>query len=387
MSSETNILLVTADNNTVNNVKNTVMHAKSMNLAGICKELSQIRGYLSNKNIQAVIVDIDIDPSRVLFDLGKILHTNPEVYVIVVCSSFHKELVLRAMQAGARNFLEKQNITKDLSEVIHHLSQASKKKKKTDLSGSVISVFSAGGGCGATTVTVNLANELRLLSSQPVLIIDMDNSYGTVSTYMGIKSQYGTSDVINRKGLVDEHLIKSSAFSYMEDFHVLVSTGSIDSNQINTLKYENLSAAIEPCRELYKYTVIDAPRLSSQEIANIAGLSDIVLIVYQLTVKDVHFAHRIVESLKKAGISAKKILPVVNRYKKRGPFIRLEDSRKAIELDTCQVIRSDWKTAMKSVNQGKPLSQTAKSSNLRKDYQKLARIISKYQSSNKVSGQ
>ena len=385
MASETNILLVTTDNNAANNVKNTLMHTKGMALAGVCKEVSQIRGYLSNKNIHAVIVDIDIDPSRVLFDLGQILHSHPEVYVIVICSSFHKELVLRAMQAGARNFLEKQNITKDLSEVVLHLSQTSKRKNNKDFSGFVVSIFSAGGGCGATTIAVNLANELRILSSQPVLIVDMDNCYGTVSTYMGIKSRYGIADVMNRKGLIDEDLIKSSAFGFMEDFHVLVNNGNTDFNKTSTLNYENLSATLEPCRELYKFTVIDAPRMTGQDMVNLAGLSELVLIVYQLTVKDVHFAHAIAELLTKAGIAPKKILPLVNRYKKRGPFIRLEDSKKAIGLDSCQVICSDWKTAMKSVNQGKPLAQTAKKSKLRKDYQMLAERIRYYQSTNNKS--
>ena len=148
-SEETNILLVTTDNNAIGTVKSTLMQNKGMVLAGICRELSQIVGYLSNKDINAVIVDIDIDPTRALYDLGKILHNNPEIYVIIICSSFHKELVLRAMQLGARNFLEKQNISKDLSDVIIHLRQANKRKKTNNEAGYVISVFSAGGGCGA----------------------------------------------------------------------------------------------------------------------------------------------------------------------------------------------------------------------------------------------
>ena len=120
--------------------------------------------------------------------------------------------------------------------------------------------------------------------------------------------------------------------------------------------------------------------MTGQDMVNLAGLSELVLIVYQLTVKDVHFAHAIAELLTKAGIAPKKILPLVNRYKKRGPFIRLEDSKKAIGLDSCQVICSDWKTAMKSVNQGKPLAQK-----LRKDYQMLAERIRYYQSTNNKS--
>lgn len=388
MTSESNILLVTMDDNTANTVKKTLLHSKGMALADICKELPEIRSHLTSKKIQAVIVDIDHDPSRVLYELGELLHSYPETYIVVISNSFHREFVLRAMQAGARNFLEKQNITKELSDVLLHLDKTSKRKMKEAKSGSVISIFSAGGGCGATTVAVNLASELRLLSSQPILIIDMDNCYGTVSTYMGIKSQYGIADVMNRKGLIDKYLIQSSAFSYMEDFHVLVSPASMDSPKASSLKYENLPHVLESCRELYEYTIIDVPRISGQEMANLAGLSDILLIVFQLTVKDVHFARKIVESLTKAGIASQKIITLANRFKKRGPFVRLEDSKKVIGMDSCQVIRSDWRTAMKSVNHGKPLVQVAKGSGLRGDYQKLAATIRGYRASNndKISG-
>lgn len=388
MVSESNILLVTMDDNAANAVKKTLLHSKGMTLAGICKKTSEIRGYLKNKNIQAIVIDIDNKPSHVLYELGNILHSHPEIYVIVICSGYHKELVLRAMQAGARNFLEKQNIAKELSEVLLHLDKTSKRKKKGAVSDSVISIFSAGGGCGATTVTVNLASELRLLSSQPVLMIDLDNCYGTVSTYIGIKSQYGIADCLNRKGLIDKHLIQSSAFSYMEDFHVLVSPASMDSPKVSSLQYENLPRVLESCRELYEYTIIDVPRISGQEMTNLAGLSDILLIVFQLTVKDVHFARTIVESLTKAGVASEKIILLANRFKKRGPFVRLEDSKKVIGIDSCQIIRSDWKIAMKSVNHGKPLAQVAKSSKLRGDYQKLAVTIHGYRSNNndKISG-
>ncbi|MFC1781587.1 CpaE family protein [Planctomycetota bacterium] len=368
------------DNNTANTVKTTLLHSNGMTLAGICKEIAEVRGYLSNKQVQTVVVDIDHDPSRVLYELGELLHSYPGTYIVVISNSFHKEFVLRAMQAGARNFLEKQNITKELSDVLLHLDKTSKRKIEEVKLGSVISIFSAGGGCGATTVTVNLASELRLLSSQPILVIDLDDCYGTVSTYMGIKSQYGIADVINRKGLIDKHLIQSSAFNHMDNFHVLVSPASMDSSKTSSLHYENLPRVIESCRELYEYIVIDAPRMSEQEMVNLAGLSDISIIVFQLTVKDVHFARRIVASLTEGGIASQKIIPLANRFKKRGPCVRLEDSNKVIGIDSCLVIRSDWRIAMKSVNHEKPLVQVAKGSGLRSDYQKLATKIHSYQS-------
>ena len=363
--------MVTGEEAVETAVKSVLTENGKMTVAGVCKDVSELRNYLSGKKVQAAIIDIDPDPTRVLFELRGMLTAYPETYVVVLCSSFTKELVLQAMQAGARHFLEKRTIASELSRELQSLIHDGAKKQAA-LGSQVISIFSAGGGCGATTVAVNLADELRISSSRPVLVIDLDTSYGTVSTYLGIKSQYGIADVLAHKGAIDQHLIQSSAYRYMPDFYVLPSPAGIEAPKVGTLAYEKLSAACDSCREIYAYTVIDAPRLPQPTSIKIAGLSDLVLVVFQLTVKDVHFARSIVSALTKSGISDEKILPLANRVRKRGPLVRLEDSKKAIGLSSCHPIRSDWRNAMKCVNQSGLLAQVAGRSGLRGDFRKLA---------------
>ncbi|MCK4820602.1 AAA family ATPase, partial [bacterium] len=276
-----------------------------------------------------------------------------------------------------RHFLEKKTIASDLTKELQELIHGSA-KKEAGLGSTVISIFSAGGGCGATTVAVNLANELQLLSSKPALVIDLDSCYGTVSTYLGIKSKYGIADVLGRKGLVDRHLIQSSAYSYTENFHVLPSPASIQSPRAKSVNFENLPRVLEACREVYRYTVIDAPRMPEGVAAKLAGLSDVVLVVFQLTVKDVNFARSMVLSLTKSGIAIEKIIALANRVQKRGPLVRLEDGKKAVGVKSCQAIRSDWRKAMKSVNSARPLSQVVQKSGLRSDFRKLAAKVCAY---------
>jgi pilus assembly protein CpaE len=370
-------VLVTEDQAAANTVQSVLAASGQMSLAGICKDVPALKSYLANKKVQAIVVDIDPDPSRVLRELSTVLAAYPEAYVVVVCSKSTKELVLQAMQAGARHFLEKKTLASDLVKELQ-LFIGDVQKKGAALGSLVVSTFSAGGGCGATTVAVNLASELRLASSKPVLVIDLDNCYGTISTYLGIRSPYGIADVLARKGLIDDHLIKSSAFAYMDGFHVLASPAGIESPRATSLQYENLPRALEACRQVYAYTILDAPRMPQALAADLAKLSDVVLIVFQLTVKDVNLARSMVSALTKAGISVEKIVPLANRVKKRGPLVRLEDSRKAVGLKSCQAIRNDWRKAMKSVNQGRPLAEVARSSSLRGDYRKLAARVRAY---------
>ncbi|MHC4682491.1 MAG: AAA family ATPase, partial [Planctomycetota bacterium] len=180
------------------------------------------------------------------------------------------------------------------------------------------------------------------------------------------------ADVLAHKGAVDQHLIQSSAYSYMQDYHVLASPAGIEAPRTNSLRYENLAPACEACRDVYAYTVIDAPRLPGSTSIEVAGLSDLVLVVFQLTVKDVHSARLMVSTLVKSGIAGEKIMPVANRVRKRGPLVRLEDSKKAVGLSSCYPIRSDWRKAMKCVNNSQPLAQVAGRSGLRADFRKLA---------------
>jgi pilus assembly protein CpaE len=371
------ILLVTKESATKDEIKSALDKSDLMNLAGICKEVSELRSYLSNKKVQAVVIDIDPDPTRLLYELAAILTAYPKIYVVVVCSHFTKKLALQAMQAGVRHFLEKNTIESDLTKELQQLIHGGA-KKEAGFDSKVISILSAGGGCSTTTVAVNLASELQLLSSKPVLLIDLDSCYGTVSTYLGIKSQFGIADVLAHKGLIDRHLIQSSAYNYMENFQVLPSPAGIESPRAKSIQFENLPHVLEACRQVYAYTIVDAPRLPEQNINNLATLSDVILIVFQLTVKDVNFARSMVLSLTKSGIASEKIMSLANRVTKRGPLIRFEDGKKAVGLSSCQAIRSDWRKAMKSVNQGKPLAQTARRSGLQKDFRKLAAKISAY---------
>jgi len=369
-----NVLLMTKEDKTVDIVSSALKSSPDVTLAGICRDIPDLRARLSNTlDTQVVVADIDPDPSQVLYDLSGITTTNPETRVVVVSNVFNERLILEAMQAGARHFLRKESIASQLDEVLEQLL-CNDAKKEVKL-GDVISVFSSSGGCGATTVAVNLANELRLISSEPVLVIDLDNCYGTVSAYLGITGRYGIAHVLNYKHSIDRHLIESVAHNYKDDFHVLLSHAAFEDGEISSLQYDNLTAALQASRESYRYIVVDAPRVAESVAKNLAAVSKFALIVFQLTVKDLRFARAMMSSFIQSGISHKRIIPLANRVKRLGPLVRLEDSKEAMGLDSLHRIRSDWRKTMKSINRGQPLAQVARRSGIRRDFQKLAAKI------------
>ncbi len=374
---EADVLLLTKDKGTLNATQSVLKGGTLRSSAIVCEDIVELRTYLAKpgakQRCSIVVIDIDIDPDHVLYELGKIAFGNPHIRFVVLSREFSEKLVLQAMQAGARHFLRKSSIASELDKVIERLL-GQDAEPVTQL-GDVISVFSCSGGSGATTVAVNLATELRLSSEKPVLLVDLDPHYGSVASYLGLKGNYGVAHILNREGPIDRHLVQSVGVSYMEGLDVLLSPAVAEADRAQSLNYANLLRTLTACRESHRYIVVDAPRLPAEAVADMASISRVAIVVFQLTVRDVAYANSLIKSLTESGLAREQIVPLANRVRHRGPMLKLEDSQRAIGSGTLVRIRSDWTKAMKSVNHGLPLAHIAKRSRLRRDFRKLAARI------------
>jgi len=370
---KSNILLLTKDKTAEAMLHSVLDKNQNMVLSGICEEFSELTSYAKDTNFQTIIVDIDPEPLRILTKIGTITAMYPEMRVVVISNSFNNELILHAMHAGARHFLRKSSIETDLEEALSQIiSDGLKSESK---SGSIISVIPVSGGCGATTVAINLSNEIRIASSAEVLIIDMDGYYATVALYLGISAKYGMSDILSHKDVIDENLLRSSSYNYMKDFHVLTNKSIISSFESNPLQHDNLTSILEVCKNAYKYTVVDTPsRLDKDIMKKLLDVSEVILIVFHATVKDLKLAQSLLSSIRPL-TSSKRIILLANQFDKRNSLLTLEDCKQALGLDRLYSICSDSQKALDSFNLGQPIAQFAAKSKIRQDFQELASNI------------
>ena len=371
------VVLLTRREGTITEVQ-AALEASSVGRAvKVCKDLTELRAQLSKvigaADSGVAIVDIDEASEHFLHELSRLTSAYVTIRFLVVATQFSEKLVLKAMQAGARHFLRKSQIASELDTVLKAL--VAHKLEAPVWPGKVVSVLSCSGGCGATTVAVNLATELQLLTAKQVLIIDLDDHYGSVAAHLGLQGDYGIAHVLSRDAMIDRHLIETSAVAYAGGLDVLLSPAVATADKLDELKYENLGRAVAVCRESHDYVVIDAPRLPKRALADLASISQVALIVFQLTVKDIDFARSTISFLTDSGMSRERIIPVANRVWTRGPFLKLRDSQRVIGADSICSIRYSLRKAVKSINRGRPLANVAKWSKLRGDFRKLATIV------------
>jgi pilus assembly protein CpaE len=370
------VLLLTQEDQTIAAVRSVLESRAPAHAANVCGTIMDLRTELArttNGHPNIAMVDIDQDPERLLSELSRITTTYPHLWLIVLSQEFSERRVLHAMQAGARHFLRKNAIAAELNQVLERLLV--RQPETSTRSGVVISIFPCSGGCGATTVAINLANELRLALARRVLIMDLDAHYGATASYLGLKGRYGIGHVLGRPDSIDRHLIESTAATYCAGFDVLLSPAAAEADRGVSLNYNSLPATLEACRESYDYILVDAPRAPREIMVDLASVSRMNLIVLQLTVRDVAFAGSLISFLADQRIPQERILALANRVRRHGPLLRIEDGQRAIGVHTLHPIRSDWARAVRSVNRGQPLADVANRCRLRRDYQRLAAMI------------
>lgn len=339
----------------------------------VCPQLDELVVSLERDPASAALIDLDPDPEQLLTQLEPIITRFDQTRFVVISDRVDQDMVFEAMHVGARHCLPKEMIGSELNRVLHRLT--SNGSSNGYHRGKLITVLCSSGGCGATTIAVNLANELAIADAKPALLVDLDNHFGSVATYLGVNGEYSLADVLDYSGDIDGQLITSTALAYDDQLQVLINPVTVNPTEPAPLQLDQFDLAIDACRKAYPWTVVDAPRAPIEVNAHLGGASRKVLIVSQLRVKDIRVARSMEWALMDHGVARDRIVHVINRYARRHHTLELDDARRALGDVQIQLIRNDFKSAIESYDFGKPLAQIHGRSVLRKDIQHFAQAL------------
>jgi pilus assembly protein CpaE len=362
------IVLMTNDSPTQRAVEEILKSASQPVTLETCAGLQNLVALLERKPASVILVDIDPEQKRMLAGLDPVLSRFPQTRLVVLSNEVTNELMLEAMQIGARHLLPKRAIQADLLGVLGRFvfGESLSPKKR----GHVVTVLSAGGGCGATTLSLNLAYEVQLETARPVLLVDLDEHYGSLAAYLNLEGDYGIADILARKK-VDEALLHTTALAFGERLQVLLSPASARASLGRAMEYNEFSAFLDVARKAYAWTILDAPRVPAAAMAQMIRASSTTFLVLQLSVKDIRAARSLLKSIGDQGISPESVTLVLSRYHRRS-MISISQAREALGRESLVLVGSDFRHALESMTYGQPLAEVAPRSPLRKEIRELA---------------
>src|SRR6204780_4803213 len=142
-----------------------------------------------------ILVDIALDGVAGALRAVELLHQEfPATVVFVVGPMTQPQLIVSAMRAGVREYIERPTTTTDLLEAFVRLTSTRRKPGRESSRGKVFTIVNAKGGSGATTVAVNLALALQSIHHSTALV-DIA-PLGHCALHLNLKPQFTVADAV-----------------------------------------------------------------------------------------------------------------------------------------------------------------------------------------------
>lgn len=248
--------------------------------------------------------------------------------------------------------------------------------------GAVIAVAQARGGIGATTVAVNLADQLLVRRSRfrreagnSVAIVDLDIQFGAVGDFLDVDRQEGLMQMASGGVMPDQMWVEQSLAETPGGLSVMAAPP--DFVPLDAINTKQIEALLETLRKTHDYVVVDLPRALVGWIEPVISSADEIIIVTDTTVPSVRATRRLMDFYL-ADNPGLQIEVVVNHEKK--PMMQgahHKEAQKVLETKFEHWLPHDPKAARTGVDFGKPLSEVAGRSDLAKAISNLARATMK----------
>lgn len=179
---------------------------------------STVEGYnfILEERPSIVIVDISEKPDLVLDIINKISINHKTCKILVTSSEYSADTVIKAMRAGAREFVAKPLIKDDFINAVTKLKQQVAGGLNENKKCRVITTFSNKGGIGKTAIAANLALELANITKEKVALIDLNLQLGDITTFFDINPSFDISYVVQNLSRIDESFLLSTLERYKD---------------------------------------------------------------------------------------------------------------------------------------------------------------------------
>jgi pilus assembly protein CpaE len=310
----------------------------------------QLADLLASQLPNLCLIEISEPYEAGLAVIPELLRIDAKLPIIAVLSANDPELVLRCLRQGASDFLIQPFTSEQVEAAFQKIARQNPTRLKTP--GRVYCVVPAKGGCGASTISCNLAHQMKR-NAKRILLADLDPLAGTLSFLLKIKSNYSFMDVLARSQDIDADLWKAVITS-RPGMDVLLSP-EVMTEGMSDLK--DASSIIEYARHTYDLVVLDTGGVYGDWNLSQMRLADEILLVTTNELTSLQAVQRVLGYLDANNIPRYKLRLIVNRYD-RHTGLSKDVIGTALHTEIFHILPADYEAIQKSLMEGKPLAPT-----------------------------
>lgn len=249
--------------------------------------------------------------------------------VVAISRIGDRETIRTAMVAGVRDYVVEPAPLQELHRTVVEVCRSETLRRSADTGeaprtrlGAVISVFSAKGGVGKSTVTINVAVALAQETQLHVALVDLDLQFGDTALMLDVTAKSTIAEAAvagldrNPQALV-EHLIEQPS-------SLTLLAAPKTPEDAADLSPDDVGSVPRSLAAMHNYVVVDNSVQLDSVIAMAMDLSTMVLLLVFPEVPALRRTHAALKLMKDSGYSRAKLKVVVNRVH-RNPEISVDE--------------------------------------------------------------
>lgn len=367
-------VVIDPENNSRELILNYLAQIEDINVTQEFNDVLTAMNFITESRPNLIIVDISQKTQMALDIIVKISNTLKNSKIIVLSYDMNSETVIKALRAGAREFLVKPLIENDFILAVEKLKDLILGNINDTTKCKVITTFSNKGGIGKTAIATNLAVEIANMTKERVALVDLNMQMGDVTTFLDLNPSFDTAYVINNLERIDEGFF----FFFLEKYNnssLYVLADPPDLEQAEVITSENITTLINVLRNVFSYIIIDTTASFDGKTITALDNSDLVLLITIINLPSVRNCQRCFDLFKRLGYTKDKIKIIVNRYMENEE-IKVEDVEEVLGHPVYFKIPNNYFTIINSINKGLPVCEINPHSNIAKSFRELAALLS-----------
>lgn len=319
-----------------------------------CSRYEFFADVVAQANPDVGLVALDDNPDKALQLVARLTEESPNCAVLVISSSSDGSLILKAMRAGAKEFLTQPLRIEDFMAAIGRIGERRGGKSENRARGSqVLAITGACGGVGTTSLAVNLGAALAKDPQNSVVLVDLDLCLGDADVFLDTIPDYTLVDVAQNVSRLDFSLLKRSLTKHSSGLYLLPRPVQLE--DVALITPDSLRRVVGLLKASFTHVVLDLSKgYSPNDMAALEAATEILLVT-QLDLPCLRNVVRLTMSFSQMEELAKKVKIVINRAGLENGQITLKKAEETIGASIFWQIPNDYRTMIEARNNGVPL--------------------------------
>jgi len=365
------LLIVDDIAETRENIRKLLQFETDIHVVGSARSGEEAIQLAHDTQPDVVLMDINMPDMDGIVATEALLKDVPFAQIVILSVQNEPDYMRRAMLAGARDFIAKPPSGDELISTIRIVSERAREQRKalekpahamvpmepgggTGRSqrpqGKVLTVYSAKGGVGCTTLACNLAIGLNT-EETPAVLVDANLQFGDVSVFMNLQVKNSMIDLAARADEIDPDIVEEVLMTHECGLHVLAAPPRPE--MADEIHADQVRKVLQYLRRTFPYVIVDTSSTMDDITLAVLDVTDLLVAVATPDIPSIKDSRLLFDLLNVLEFPRERLVFVLNKMDRKSG-ITAEAVSENLKQPVDGEIMADERVVGPSINRGVP---------------------------------